>query len=114
MAAFKLPNPLERRHLIQRELPPAQAARVAEAYRAEGRSLDALDFLHLAGDTEGLAMLRREAVQAGDTFLLRAIAGVTGQAPRRDEWQALAEAAVGAGKERYAADARRQAQREVD
>ncbi len=114
MAAFKLPNPLERRHLIERDLPPAQAARVAEAYRAEGRSLDALDFLHAAGDSDGLAALRREAVQAGDTFLLRAIAGVTGEAPRRDEWQALAEAAVGAGKERYAADARRQAEREGD
>ena len=63
MAAFKLPNPLERRHLIERDLSPAQATRVAEAYRAEGRSLDALDFLHAAGDAEGLAALRCEAVR---------------------------------------------------
>ncbi len=111
MAAFKLPNPLERRHLIERDLPPAQAARVAEGYRAEGRSLDALDFLHAAGDAEGIAALRCEAVQAGDAFLLRAIARVTGEAPQREEWRALAEAAAAAGKERYAADARRQAER---
>lgn len=114
MAAFKLPNPLERRHLVARDLPAAQAARVAEAYRAEGRSLDALDFLHVAGDSDGLAALRREAVQAGDAFLLRAIAGVTGESVQREEWQALAEAAASAGKERYAADARRQAEREGD
>ncbi len=111
MAAFKLPNPLQRRHLVEQDLPPAQAARVAEGYRAEGRSLDALDFLHAAGDAVGIAALRCEAVQAGDAFLLRAIARVTGEAPQRQEWQALAEAAAAGGKERYAADARRQAER---
>ena len=42
---------------------------------------------------------------------MRAVVGAMGNAPGRDEWLALAAAAEAAGKHRYAADARRQAER---
>jgi hypothetical protein len=111
VARSKIPGPLERRHLIERKLAPAQALRTAEAYLAEGRALEAVEFLAKAGDEEGLQTLRREALEAGDVFLMRAVASAMGKAPDRDEWLALAAAAEASGKQRYAADARRQAER---
>jgi hypothetical protein len=107
----KIPGPLERRHLIEREIAPAQALKIAAAYLAEGRAIEAVEFLAKAGDDERLQELRREALEAGDFFLMRALANAMGKAPDRDEWLALAAAAEAAGKQRYAADARRQAER---
>ena len=111
MSRSKIPGPLERRHLIEREIAPAQALKTAEAYLAEGRALEAVEFLAKAGDEERLQELRREALEAGDLFLMRAVVAATGKAADRDEWLALAAAAEAAGKQRYAVDARRQAER---
>jgi hypothetical protein len=111
MAKSKIPDPLTRRHLVERELPPAQALRLAEAYLAAGRSLEAADFLRKAGATDRLAALREAAVAAGDSFLLRVVATALGEPPDRETWSRLAEAADAAGKQRHAADARRQAAR---
>lgn len=111
MARGRIPDPLERRHWVERGLPEAQAQRVADAYLAAGRRLEALDFLASVGAEEALAGLRREAIEAGDLFLLRAVASASGRASTREEWVELAEAAEAAGKLRYAADARRQAER---
>jgi hypothetical protein len=111
VARSSIPDPLKRRHLVQRELTPAQALRTAEAYLTKGREFDALDFLVKAGEGEKLGELRRRALETGDFFLLRAVAHATGEPPDRDEWLALAQAAESAGKEHYAADARRQAER---
>ena len=97
MAKSKIPNPLERRHLVERELPPAQALAIADAYLAENRA------------TEAPAFLR--PVASGDAFLLRAGARAMEAPPEREEWRRLAEAATAAGKERYADEARRQAER---
>ncbi len=112
MPRSKIPGPLERRHLIERELAPAQALKTAEAYLAEGRAIEAIEFLAKAGDEERLQALRREALEAGDVFLMRAVADAMGKAPDRDEWLALAAAAEASGKQRYAVDARRQAERD--
>lgn len=112
MARRKLPKPLERRHLIERELPAAQALRIAEAYLEEGRRVEAIDFLAKAGARERLAELRAEAVGEGDVFLLRSAANALGEEPAAAEWRALAEAAEAAGKQRYAVEARRQAERD--
>jgi hypothetical protein len=111
LAKTKLPDPLARRHLLERELPPAQALKLAEAYLAEGRVLEAADFLRKANAGEKLAALRADAVAGGDAFLLRAVAAAQAQEPTAAEWRALADAAAAAGRERYAADARRQAAR---
>ena len=114
MAKSKIPGPLERRHIVERKLGGAQALRHAEAYLAEGRHVEALDFLRLAGATERLEALRREAVESGDVFLLRSVAAAIGVEPEREEWLAVAEAAAAAGKDRYAVEARRQADRGED
>jgi hypothetical protein len=111
MAKSKIPDPLQRRHLVERELPPAQSQKLAEAYLEEGRALEAVDFLRKAGARERLAALRAEAVAAGDAFLLRVVANAQGEPPDRATWLALAERADAAGRERNAADARRQAAR---
>jgi hypothetical protein len=111
VAKSRIPNALDRRHLVERKVAPAQAQRIADAYLAEGRTLEALDFLRVAGAAERLAELRREAIAAGDAFLFRSIAGNAGAPPTREEWSALADAAAASGRRFYAEQARRQAQR---
>lgn len=111
MARGKLPDPLARRHLLEGEMSEERALATARAYLAEGRSVDAVDFLARAGAAEELAALRSEAVAAGDLFLLRTVARAAGDAPTHDEWVAVAAAAEAAGMERYARDARQQAER---
>ena len=114
MARAKIPGPLERRHIVEGKLGSAQALRYAEAYLAAGRRMEAVDFLRLAGASEQLQALRREAVESGDVFLLRSVATAIGAEPERAEWLAVAEAAAAAGKDRYAVEARRQADRGED
>ena len=62
MAKAKIPDPLTRRHLVEKELPPDQARAIAEAYLADDRCLEAIDFLKLAGASEALAALRARAI----------------------------------------------------
>ena len=114
MAKAKIPDPLERRHLVEKELPAEQARAIADAYLAEDRSLEAIDFLKIAGAGEGLAELRKRAIADGDAFLLRAVANAQGLPPTRDDWQELAAAATANGHERYALEARRQLERGDD
>ena len=111
MAKAKIPDPLERRHLVEKELPPDQARAIAEAYLAEDRAIEAIDFLKIAGAGDGLAELRSRAVVEGDAFLLRAVAHAQGRPPTRDDWQKLGAAASANGRERYATEARRQLER---
>jgi len=108
MAKSAVPNALERRHLIEKEVAEAQALRIAEAYLADERLEEALAFLEKAGASERLAELRAGAVAAGDVFLLRSVARAQGESPSREEWVGVEAAAAAAGRERYAADARRQ------
>ena len=105
MASAKIPDPLVRRHLIEKELAPAQALKVAEAYLAEGRSVEAVEFLQKAAATEQLTELRSEAIGAGDVFLFRAVA--VADPPQREEWVEVAQNAESAGNLLYAAEARR-------
>lgn len=114
MARSPIPNPLERRHLVERDLSPEQAQRIADGYLAEGREVEAIEFLEKAGASEALEALRARAVAEGDAFTLRAAARAQGAMPRREEWEALAVAAERAGKDSYAAEARRQAERGED
>jgi len=112
VADTKIPNPLERRHLLERDLDAAAALALAEAYLAEGRREEALHFLEKAGASERLEALAEEAICEGDAFLLRSIADVTGNEPYPETWERVAAAAEAAGKLRYASTARRQAGRE--
>jgi hypothetical protein len=112
VAKSKIPNPLDRRHLIEKDLKEAQALETAEAYLAAGRTVEAVDFLGKAGAHDRLAELRSGAIEAGDVFLLRAVARAMEEPPTGAEWGAIAEAAAHAGKDRYAAEARRQLDRD--
>ena len=114
MAKSKIPGPLERRRFIERDMSEAQALALAEAYLAAGRNVEAIEFLCKADAQDRLATLRSEAVQAGDLFLFRAVTQATRQAPQNEEWAALARAAEAVGKDRYATEAIRQAERGED
>jgi hypothetical protein len=70
--------------------------------------VEAVDFFAKAGARDQLAELRSGAIEAGDVFLLRAVARAMGEPPARAEWRATAEAAGAAGRERDAAEAQRQ------
>jgi hypothetical protein len=111
MARSQIPDPLTRRHLIEREMPPEKAREIAEAYLAADRRGEAVEFLRKANASDRLNSLRSEAIGEGDAFLLRQVAAAMEQPIGREEWQALARAAESHGKERYAAEARRQAER---
>ncbi|RIL05639.1 MAG: hypothetical protein DCC71_09620 [Proteobacteria bacterium] len=106
-----IPNPLERRHLIERATPAEQSLRLADAYVAEGRSWEAIAFLVKADARDRLAALREEAEQAGDTFLVRELSRALRDDVPAERWRRVAAAAAAAGKERYAAQALRLAER---
>ena len=114
LAKSTIPDPLTRRHLAERELEAGHALKIAEAYLAEGRTVEAVDFLRKANATERLTALREEALLAGDVFLLRAVAGALGSAPTLGEWERVANTAAAAGLDLYAAEARRQAERKSE
>lgn len=114
MAKSKVPNAIERRHLIERDLKPAQALRHAEAYLSEGRDQDAIAFLVKAEATDQLEAMRSRAVESGDVFLFRSVSSALGVTPERDDWRAISETARAAGRERYADEARSMAERGED
>ena len=111
MAKSGIPNPLERRHLIEREVAPEASLRLAEAYLAEGRAWEAIAFLQKAGAQDRLAALREEAVAGGDFFMVRELTRVLGDEVPAARWRDTSEAATAAGLERYAASAHRMAER---
>lgn len=112
MAKAKIPGPLERRHLIERNLDAARSLEIAETYLAAGRPVEAVVFLGKAGARDRMESLRQDAVGEGDFFLVRELNAALGEDLGAEAWRALAAAAEAAGKERYAAEARRQAERQ--
>lgn len=111
MARSKIPNALNRRVLIEKQMSEAQMLQVAEAYLAEGRAMESLDFLAKANAREKLAELRAGAVESGDVFMLRATARAMAESPTREEWGAIERSASAAGRELDAASAQRQLER---
>ncbi|MDP6980574.1 MAG: hypothetical protein QF570_18585 [Myxococcota bacterium] len=114
MARPSIPSPLDRRHLLEQDLDARRASQIAEAYLAEGRKNEALDFLVKAGDPEALKRLVGDAVDDGDAFLLQSVYRALGEEPDRATWARCADAAEAKGKHRYATTARRNAARGED
>jgi len=108
LARKETPDPLTRRHLLEKSLDPSNALRIAEAYLAEGRRSEAVPFLQRARATAQLESLAADAMADGDMFLFKAACAALEREPTDDEWRATADAAEAAGKLRYAATARRQ------
>ena len=111
MPKIAIPDPLERRYLIERDLAPDHSLGLADAYLAEGRTWDAIAFLAKANARDRLAALREEAVAAGDTFLVREVTRALRDEVPAEAWRRVAQAAVEQGKERFAAQATRLAER---
>ena len=111
MARSPIPDPLRRRLDLERDLDPRRAMTLAEAYLSEGRTLEAVAFLHKADARERLEQLLDEAVKKGDLFLAREVSQALGAPLSRDRCRALAVAAAAQGKDRYAQEARRLAER---
>jgi hypothetical protein len=111
VARSAIPNPLDRRHQIERQLAPEAARRVAEAYLQAGRAWEAIAFLQKAEARDRLVELRTEAEAAGDVFLVRELSRALRDDLDAARWRAVAEAAAAAGKDLYAAQARRLAER---
>lgn len=107
MARTKLPDPLARRHLLEAALEPDKSKRLADAYLALGREIEAIDFLAKAKADEALALLEATAVERGDVFLLRRVAAALGREPGAERWRALAGSASRGGRERDAESALR-------
>jgi hypothetical protein len=109
LAKPKIPNPMERRHLIEREIDQERSLAIADAYLEDGRAAEAVIFLSKAGAEDRLEALAGDAVSEGDAFLLAQLAPVLARPPSAERWTRLAEQAEAAGKERYAEMARRHA-----
>jgi len=110
---MKLPDPLSRRHLLDRALEPAKALALAKRYLEDGREVEAIDFLAVAraGSNEeareALVSLRDEALERGDVFLMRVSSRALDEEPSQRTWQALADAASRAGRSKDAETAQR-------
>ena len=106
-----IPDPLQRRHELEKPLDAARARAIGEAYVAEGREIEALAFLKKASAANALERLCATAIERGDAFLLREASAALGREPEREAWERLARAADAAGLEKYAIEARRQVER---
>ena len=113
MASTKLPDPLSRRHLLDATLEASKALELAKAYLEEGREVEAVDFLAVANAASNeearaaLIILRDEAVERGDVFLMRVASGALDEEPSQNTWQSLADAATRAGRSKDAETAQR-------
>jgi hypothetical protein len=103
MAKRKIPNLIERRNLLAKNLDAKQAMALADAYLAEDRVVDALAFLTKAEASDRLEALAEQAIASGDAFLLKAaLEAAKDDVHDRNRWVRLAEAAEAAGKSLYA------------
>jgi hypothetical protein len=107
VASVKIPDPIERRHLLERPMDPAQAIRYAEEYIAEDRAIEAVEFFAKAEATDRLEELAETAIVAGDAFLYRQANDAMRREPSIGAWERLANAADSAGLDAYAQTARR-------
>jgi len=113
MATGKIPNPMERRHQLEKSMDAKQALAIADAYVEQDRAVDALAFLAKAKSEAGdrFEEVAERAIEAGDAFLLKSVLEVQGTEHADPErWNRLAEAAEAAGKGLYATLARRLAE----
>ena len=79
MAKRVIPDPLKRRHLIEQDLDESRCLAIADAYEAEGRTIEALQFFVKAGARARLGLVAEAAVAAGDAFLLKQVADILGE-----------------------------------
>jgi hypothetical protein len=104
LANMKLPDPLARRHLLDGELESEKALGLAQAYLADDREVEAVDFFAAANPDwnsearDALQKLQATALERGDVFLMRVTSAALGEEPSAESWRALAESASRSGR----------------
>jgi len=101
--AARLPRPLRRREILYgADTPPETLSALADSYLNEGLVFDAVEFFAQAKDREGLAHIRKIALETGDAFLLRRVKETMPDLVEKSDWDELARAATSLGKHVYA------------
>ena len=93
--AARLPRPLRRREILYgADTPPETLSALADSYLNEGLVFDAVEFFAQAKDREGLAHIRKIALETGDAFLLRRVKETMPDLIEKSDWDELARAAT--------------------
>jgi hypothetical protein len=83
------------------QTPRAELVRLGRAYLDRGLAFDAADFLARARDEDGLAEIRKLALESGDAFLLRIVAQAAPALVSEADWGDLGRRARELGKDAY-------------
>ena len=92
-------NYIKKRDLLHSEKSsPAVLTKTGREFLALERYSDALDFFEKARDMEGIAEIKKIALQTGDTFLLARLDRFDQKLVTREDWEAAALKAAGSGR----------------
>ncbi len=102
-----LPDPLRRRDILfGADTPKEVLLEHARAYEEADKLDEALQFYAEAADRPGLERVRAKAIEAGDAFILKAVARAMPELVAEADWKSLIARADALGKELYAEQAR--------
>lgn len=108
-------KPIKKRDLLWNDRTP-QATLVAEAeeFFANQQYSDALDFFERAGHSEGLARIKKLAIETGQGFLLNRLTRYNPESVTTADWEALKVQAEKLGFTAYAIMAERKIHPELE
>ncbi len=105
-----LPHPDRVRVLLtDKRIPPAELAKTGERYLEAGFPNVAAMFFERAQSKDGLARLKKLALDDGDEFILSAVARADASMVQEADWRTCAAAALAKGRLAFARDAFRKA-----
>lgn len=95
--------------LTDKRIPPAELAKTGERYLEAGFPNVAAMFFERAQSKDGLARLKKLALDDGDEFILTAVARADASMVQEADWRTCAAAALARGRLAFARDAYRKA-----
>ena len=94
-----IPDALGRRHVLyEQDVPAQQKVAAAEAYLAEGRLEEALEFYGHADDRAALEKMKAAALESGNAYLLGRVFDFENDLVGPADWEALAARAESLGR----------------
>ena len=103
----EIPDPLRRRDILYgADTPKEVLVEHARAYEEADKLDEALQFYAQAADRQGLERVKTKALEAGDAFVLKAVARAMPELVGEDDWKSLIARAEALGKELFAEQAR--------
>lgn len=103
----ELPDPLKRRDILfGADTPKEVLLEYARTYEEADKLDEALQFYAEAVDRPGLERVKTKAIEAGDAFILKAVARAIPELVAEADWKSLISRAESLGKELYAEQAR--------